>query len=236
MNYVVVILGIIVIILIYVLYLFFNSSGSTLQAQANLSKDNPAITSIQAPTNINYSYGIWVYINNWDNISRKTIFSRQNNLAVYLDKNTNTLYCDIYMGNASVHTLKITDNFPIQKWVYIIVSFDSGFVDCYLDGKLVKSQKVIVGANNVLPAQPPDGATSIYLGNYSGMQPASQTGQNDGFNANVAKFKRWTNSMDPQTAWTSYMGGNGQSNYFSAFGATIQINKDNLLYGNVPLF
>lgn len=145
------------------------------------------------------------------------------------------------MGDNSTYTLKITDNFPIQKWVYIIISSDSGFFDCYLDGKLVKSQKVMVEGTNILPAQPPDDKTEIALGNTGNWttttpSPKCLEGTPNGLNANIAKFKRWTNSMDPQTAWTSYMSGNGQNNYLSTFGANIQINKDNLLYSSVPLF
>jgi hypothetical protein len=175
-------------------------------------------------------------VNNWDNISNKVIFSRNNNMIVYLDYRSNVLYCDFIMADNSVNTIMITDNFPLQKWVHIIVSMDSGFMDCYLDGKLIKSQKVITSSGG-LPAQPPDATSSpLYLGNAGPATPKNQNGVSAGFNANVANFKRWTNSMDPQTAWNTYMGGNGQSYLMSSYGANLQINKNNTPYSNVPLF
>ena len=43
----------------------------------------------------------------------------------------------------------ITDNFPLQKWVCIGLSVDSQFVDGYIDGKLIRSQRFKTGTNTM---------------------------------------------------------------------------------------
>jgi len=231
MNITLIILGIVLIILVYVLYTYSTSgSGSSLTTTASLKATNPPITSINSPTSVNYAYGIWIYVNTWDNNVKKIIFSRNNNISVYLDTMTPSLKCDITMSNSSVQTILITDNFPIQKWVYIIVSVDNQIVDAYLDGKLVKSQRVYVPATarspELMPMTPPDLSTPIILGS-------------NPFDAVVSKFNRWTSPMDPQTAWNNYLSGNGSTSYassLSSFNANLSILKDNVIYSKFSLF
>ena len=144
MNTTLIILGVIIAILIYVLYYFYAPSNATvLSSKANLNAANPPITSINAPTNTRYGYGIWVYVNSWNSTTDKIIFSRSNNITLRLDKSKPSLYCDVTMNDGkTVHKTLITDNFPLQKWVFVIVSVDNQFLDCYLDGKLVKSTRL----------------------------------------------------------------------------------------------
>ena len=83
MNYVVIILGIIIVFLLYYIYIWMNSA-TTLQSSASLLDSNPPITSLKNPTNLNYAYGIWLYVNTWDNSIQKNIISRSNNFTLYL--------------------------------------------------------------------------------------------------------------------------------------------------------
>ena len=135
--------------------------------------------------------------------------------------------------NSHWKSVTITDNFPLQKWTFILVSVDGQFVDCYLDGKLVVSNRLYlkIGSTNTFnyPAVPPDttGSTAqvgstgsaITLGNASG-----------GFDAYIAKFNRWTSALDPQSVWNAYMEGNGQttSNPISGYGVNLSILKNNI--------
>jgi hypothetical protein len=176
MNPVIIILGIVIAILIYVLYKYFSLSSTTIQTSASLKTPVTQITDIQSPTSTRYAYGIWVYINSWDINANKTIFSRNNNLILYLDKSSPTLKLDMFMSNSTPttpvkETLTITDNFPIQKWCYIIVSVDNQFVDVYMDGKLVKSKRfyTVTGSGNTssgnMPKTPGDITVPVFLGN-----------------------------------------------------------------------
>lgn len=228
MSPVAIILGIVIILLIYVLYKYFSESSSSLGALIDMSTTSssvPLITKdkVVNSTSARFSYGIWVYINTWDATQTKNIFYRQNSttsskydIRVYLDKTSPTLYCDFYtqqttsagVSSPATETVAITSNFPIQKWVYIIVSVDSKLVDTYIDGKLITSQE--------LKALPYVSDTDIFVGN---------------FKAYAAQFQRWTTPMDPQTAWKNYMSGNGGSaltKMFSSYGIDITFKKDNV--------
>jgi hypothetical protein len=229
MSPVAIILGIVIILLIYVLYKYFSKSSSSLGALMDLSTTSstvPLITKdkVVNSTSARFSYGIWVYINTWDSSQTKNIFYRQNSttstkydIRVYLDKTSPTLSCDFYTqqinsttgaSDPGTETVAITSNFPIQKWVYIIVSVDSKLVDTYIDGKLITSQE--------LKALPYVSDTDIFVGN---------------FKAYAAQFQRWTSPMDPQTAWKNYMSGNGGSaltKMFSSYGIDISFKKDNV--------
>jgi hypothetical protein len=218
MSPVAIILGIVITILIYVLYKFFrNDTGAILTKTSNLNTTNDttvAITSgsISSGQSTIYSYGLWLYVNTWST-NAKTIFRRQNtsstnDIKLYLDTTTPTLKCDFYTGSTNLETVNITTNFPIQKWVHIIVSVDNKIVDTYLDGKLITSQQL-----NGIPTV---SEGNIYLGK---------------FDAYMANFQNWNSAMDPQTAWKTYMSGNGGnaiSKMFKSYGLDFSLKKDNV--------
>ena len=219
MNYTVIILGIIIVFLVYYLYANYIGAVKTITKSANLNDSQPNITSIDKPANLNYSYGVWVYVNSWNNNSMKTIFGRINNIKLYLETNTPTLKCDITKTNG-VETVIITDNFPLQKWVYIIVSVDGRIIDCYINGKLVKTQKLSGDAK-----QPSDATSSpIVMGQ---------------FDATIANFTRTIRPMDPQTAWNNYNKGNGVTGGIFGIGtynANLALIKDSVEFSNIKLF
>jgi hypothetical protein len=222
MDYTVIVLGIIIVFLVYYLYVNYIGAVKTMAKSADLNSVQPTITNIDKPANLNYSYGVWLYVNSWNNSSTKTIFGRTNNIRLYLEQNTPTLKCDITTTSNQNETIIITDNYPLQKWVYIIVSVDGRIVDCYINGKLVKSQKL---SNDT--TQPGDVVTSpIVMGN---------------FDATLANLTRTITPMDPQTAWNNYNKGNGMSGsggLFSmgSYGANLSLIKDSIQFSNIKLF
>jgi hypothetical protein len=222
MDYTVIVLGIIIVFLVYYLYVNYIGAVKTMAKSADLNSVQPTITNIDKPANLNYSYGVWLYVNSWNNSSTKTIFGRTNNIRLYLEQNTPTLKCDITTTSNQNETIIITDNYPLQKWVYIIVSVDGRIVDCYINGKLVKSQKL---SNDT--TQPGDVVTSpIVMGN---------------FDATLANLTRTITPMDPQTAWNNYNKGNGMSGSgglfsMSSYGANLSLIKDSIQFSNIKLF
>ena len=225
MNYPVIVLGIIIVMLIYLLYVFYYSPSSSMKKLANLMVTNPPITTIAQPDNINYSYGIWLYVNSWNNMINKQIFSRNENIVLYLEKDKPTLNCKVKMNDGSHQTVTISDNFPLQKWVYIIVSVDGNVIDGYLNGKLVKSVKL--SGITKQPSADPEAYPIILGGNVA-------------WDAIVAGFTRSTKPTDPQTAWDSYLAGNGQSGALSSsgssYGANLSFVKDSVPYTDIKLF
>lgn len=256
MNIVAILLGIVMIILVYVLYKYFTNTASTLNSYVNLNATQPAITNIGNPTSVSYAYGIWVYVNSYNTSSTgnapKVIFSRAQNIALYLDANTPTLKCDVYMSNAKWLSetqnggtpITITNNFPLQKWVYVTISMDGPFLDAYLDGKLVVSNNL--QNNGIIPKIPPDAVATtltgvptsgagqnIYVG--SGGTGPSAIANNRPWDAYAAKFQRWTSALAPNEVWSAYLGGNGLSASTTSYGVNMSVLKNNITQGTYQL-
>ena len=213
MDTITIILIVTILVLLYVLYAYFTDSSSELVQTASLLTPVPPITNISGPKNTRYAHSVWIYVNTWDNNTDKVIFSRADNLKLYLDKTSPVLKLNVTMNdstttNESIETMIITNNFPLQKWVNVTISMDNQFADAYIDGKLVRSQrffKKTADNNSAIPSIPPDKEIPVYLGN-----------QNGNFDAYATQFRRWTTPIDPETAWDVYMKGNGSSKMASA--------------------
>jgi hypothetical protein len=254
MNAIAIILGIVIIILVFVLYQYFSTTATMMQSSlVNLQTPPAAITTIASPTNNQYSYGIWVYVNNWDQGTNKVIFNHKGAMTIYLMNNQPSLVVDVQMsGDNSLTTSStiITNNFPLQKWVFIIASMDNQFLDVYLDGKLVKSAKLTNSANTAYPTVP-SSTPNVYLGNnsagdplYNGVSGSSslsskKSATSDPFNSYVTYFYRWITPMDPGTAWKYYMKGNGQNTALgsmSNYGVQMQVTQNNVVASSYKLF
>jgi len=265
MNTTLIFLGVVIVILVYVLYYYFTNMATTLQAQASLNLIVPAISNLNNATSTRYAYGIWVYINTWNTNVAHTIFSRSANLKIYLDQYAPILKCDIAMSSGAPQTMVITDNFPLQKWTHIIISVDNQYVDAYLDGKLIQSHRFYTAAvgtaGPIIPAIPPpvvqpsiialpgtqqSASVPMYLGNSELNNPtiyppiSGKTSSFQPFDTYVTKFKRWgSGPVDPQTAWNTYMEGNGSNPILGAlgnYGANITVLKNNLENSKLVLF
>ena len=158
-----------------------------------------------------------------------------NNIGVYIDGASPTLKIDYVKNNAQIilpasscngarqanekGTIDVTDNFPVQSWVHVIVSVSTNYIDTYVNGKLTKSIKETDG---------------IYL-------PSSSLPIKFGVcNSTIlAKFTRTTKATDPQTAWDKYSAGNGEnqfSKYLGTLGMDVSLKKDNIEYSKFNLF
>jgi hypothetical protein len=242
MNLTAVFLGIVIVVLIFILYKYMYPTNTVLQATATLNTGAiPPITSIINANSQRYALSLWIYMNSWDNTTVKTIYSRMNSTtnppityySLTLDRTAPILYFNIGMNDGTTQNMVITNNFPIQKWVCVLISVDNQFVDAYLDGKLVKSQRAYIPAdlspsnNAVMPATQPPATVPIQVGSAIPVD------------AYVSQFTRWDTPIDPQTAWTIYLQGNGQSGImggFNNFGAELNILKNNLAYSKITLF
>jgi len=242
MNYVLIITIIIIIILLYVLWRFFSNNGTKLTTNTDLNKIISDPIKINN-TSVQYAYGVWIYVNSWtpgtDKDKKKTIFSRSkdgtNNrntsgnytTHLYLDPVSPTLYLDIAQTRKSstenvTPPITISSNFPIQKWCYVVFSVNNQYVDCYLDGKLVKS----VYLSGTITTIPTD--SGVYLGSPSG-----------GIDIYLNRFYYWANPLTPQVVWSNYLSGNG-NNPLSALSNTIGFGfafyRDNVESSTFRLF
>lgn len=238
MNAIAIILAIVVILLFYILYRFFMLKSTELTQTASLLDSNPSIPIENKPTSTRYSYGIWIYVNSWNSSIEKTIFERTNNIKLYFADTAPILKCDITMADgqplaagasAPTTTLEITDNFPLQKWVHIVTSVDNQYLDAYLDGKLIKSGRLYTEA---VAADTAAGTTASPESTPKTPEDQAMTiGGGTNYDAYIAKFNHWSLPLDPQTVWSIYNEGNGQSgmnNYISSYGIDLSILKDNV--------
>ena len=217
MNYTLIILGIILILVLYVLYRFVYDRQTMVSNKQYLA-DNPPDKSFEDlanPESSRYSYNLWIYANTISGAEK--IFAIDQTKFKLEITNTGNLQFDI-SGNTS----NVTSNYPLQKWVCVSISVDNNIVDSYLDGKLVKSQKIDISTNK------PDKNSKISLGK------GDKTGD-----IYIAEFERLPYPIDPQTAWDRYMAGNGGSyisNAFAAYGANLILTKDQVDMKKYALF
>jgi len=255
MSVTVIVLGILLVILLYILYLYLSPSNMSLISTVSLLAKNPPITSIDSPRSPRYAYGLWLYVNTWNNTSEyKYILYRNNNIKLYLDKSQLNLYLDVFMNNNAWLSdnanagapILITNNYPIQKWCYIVISVDNMFIDCYLDGKLILSQKTFISTSsgNTSPAQPPDignssGGSNIIVGGYDN-GGVGTTPYYVNFDAAINNLMRWSTPVNPQIVWNSYLSGNGSNlnilPKMSSYNAKLNILKNHADYASFSLF
>jgi hypothetical protein len=231
MNPALIILGVVIVLIIY-LYFFYSTSENILSDKLDLTLAQPdiAVADIVKPESAIYSYEFWVNVGKY-NGTPQALFSRasdqptsgdkHNNIGVYINGSSPSLKVD-YVKNITPFnkgTIVVTDNFPVQSWVHVIVSVSNNYIDTYVNGKLTKSIKESEG---------------IYL-------PSSSSPIKFGVcNSTIlAKFTRTTKATDPQTAWDKYSAGNGDSQlskYLGTLGMDVSLKKDNIEYSKFNLF
>lgn len=248
MNTLVIVLGVMLVVVIMAsLFSKFFSGESTLVTNANLLTGIEDIKNDNLTPSASRTYGIWIYVNTWDNTKNKMIFGRQGDVLLYLDANSATLKCKIAPVPASsavgtvgatgyvaqvtdnitvadggtepiLNTIDITNNFPIQKWVYVTIVLDSvGIADFYLDGKLVKS---------------------VQNGNIVKAALNSNLKYGKGHDTFISKFERITKVLGPSDVWAKYMKNNSGTSIKNALGnynVKMSILKDNEIASTITM-
>lgn len=222
MNYTLIILGILLVVVIYILYKVISEKGKSVTNKLNSVDTNPtwSYASASQPGSSRYYLSWWIYVvqqNSGTDLFAVQDASDTKKVKLNLDSSGKmTFTIKDKAGNASVnyHDHVLATNFPYQKWVYCVLSVDNNVVDVYIDGKMVRSQRL-----NYKPDHP-DKDDAIHF---------AKTASTDEFH--LAKVERVPQPMDPSMAWNKYMEGNGGS-YFSRilsnYGATFTITKDDL--------
>lgn len=226
MNYTLVILGIVLLLVIYILYKVLDEKSRSVASKMDLKVTNQsvAVENTGKADSTRYYISTWIYVNNLADIASGT--------PIYKLENSSTKYLELLLTSSAVLKYKIMDtqpteqtytimsNFPLQKWVNIIISVDNDTVDLYIDGKLIRSHKVEKGIQQITKT-----GTNIIFGS-----PVD---------AYLAKMERQPNAMDPTNAWNKYMEGNG-GNYFSRmfanYGGNFTLTKDDLDVQEFKLF
>ena len=170
-------------------------------------------------TSTRYSYSLWIYVNSWSNRNTKSIITRGSDFNLSLDANNPvlsfTLESDSVISPATEKKTIITQNFPLQKWTYVIISVDNQIIDVYIDGKLLMSKKITylpkVSTNDIRIGD--DYRSDIFL----------------------TSVTHTAAPMDPETAWNNYTRGNGLNNDYNV-NLRLSVLQDNIEQGKVSLF
>ena len=269
MNPALIILGVVIVLIIYFYFFYSTGENLLSDKMDLTTQQPPIeVANIIKPDSSIYSYEFWVNVGKYGG-TKQVLFYRPsdklngpcapgtasvgtvdatpatyttnsaivNNIGVYIEGSSPTLKIDYVKNNAFVTgspidictgarqanekgTIVVTDNFPVQTWVHIIVSVSNNYIDTYINGKLTKSIKE---SDGIYP--PSSTAGPITFGTSNGTI--------------LAKLTRTTKATDPQTAWTKYSAGNGESQvskYLGSLGMDVSLKKDNIEYSKFNLF
>ena len=208
MSILIISLVVVILVILFFIYISFSKQPTVVK---NLYLNGPDITpvpskDIKTPYSALYSVGVWIYVNSFTTVGKPFITygnsanngSSQSNPWLFdlrLDNTTPTLYADIAVGTQAANkteSIVISNNFPIQTWVYVVVAVSSNYVDVYMNGKLVMSKKLNIPSMSNAATDKPTFTfqkSDIYLSN----------------------LYRWDYSLDPQTVWTYYTKGNSSA-------------------------
>lgn len=218
MNYLFILLGIIILLILYAIYLYVFPS-KTAVSNANYLQNGVKqvpFTSLENPSSTKYSIEVWIYANDVKNAvaSHATsgvdgnvsgcIFEVKtgSNSVYHLDLFNNADLC--FYNNTNTPTIVI-NNFPLQKWCHVIISVNKNLVDMYLDGKLLKSIKTRNSSSFPIEASVINfGRGNIFI---SGMN-------------------RTITTTDMNTALNKYLSGNAGLK-LTNYGISLSLFKDN---------
>lgn len=201
MNSKLVLAVIVILLLLYVIFKALTTTYTTLGTMQKWSnKTTLQGSNLPSTFKANSAISVWFYIKKWVNGTNVVQFNAASNTAIFrvlFKNNTNTIQIFPRSGTSdSQYDCEIAD-FPLQKWVNLIISFNGSAMDVYVDGKLVKSCVVNTGSR-IQETQ------SIVLGDDSDLVKKDDVG----FITNV-KLK--AAPIAPQEAWDIYSQGFGGS-------------------------
>ena len=190
-----------VIVILLLLYVIFKALTTTYTSLGMMQKwgNQTTLTGSNLPNSFkaNSAISMWFYIKNWKSGTRIIQFKKGSDtlFQVQFKNNENTIQIFPRSGQpASGEDCEISE-FPLQKWVNLIISFNGSAMDVYVDGKLVKS--CVVNQGSKLSQ-----TETIILGD------DSKKDDDVGFITNV-KLK--AAPIAPQEAWDIYSQGFGGS-------------------------
>lgn len=214
MNTLIIVLVIVILLLAYFIWSYLSKPPSVAKNLYLNSEPLPVIeasTIAESPYSANYAVGTWIYINTFSTSGQPflTYGNSANStytpgtgtypasnpwlFALRMHPTEPAMFADIAVGTTipeTVTSIPISNNFPIQSWVYVVVSVSSYYVDIYLNGKLVTSKQLTIPA----------------ISNNAEDPPTFSFSKSDIY---VTLLNRWSAPLDPQTVWTNYNKGNG---------------------------
>jgi hypothetical protein len=229
-----VLICLVALVLLYFILNWYYGTSSQLTKMFN-AQQQQRILAATIPTNnnsSNYTYSTWFYVNDWNYRfgEPKVLLARSDSdnnpgpsIVFGAMENDITVSVTCYPTGPNngekhlVHQCSIT-NFPIQKWVNLLVSLYGRTLDIYIDGKLVRTC--------VLP-----GVAKINNNADIIVTPGG------GFSGMTSNFKYWSDSKNPQEAYEIYKDGAGTSSLdiFNKYKLKVSFLEDNTEKGSFSI-
>lgn len=200
MNFVLIIVGFVVIAALYLLYKYFsNQPLSTGLVKLDTSS---AITTtydkLGNPGASTFSYEMWLFISTGSPV----IFYRGNNTSPDLQLKIDGGVLKIQATNSStLDTIMTINGFPYQKWVHVVINvMNAKTVELYMNGKLVQT---VQPSFNIKTTKTND----LVIG----------SGESNNKNSYLTRFFRKDKVLSADEVWSNYIKGNGVSSVMSNF-------------------
>jgi hypothetical protein len=229
----IVIVCLVILFVLYIILNYFFTKSTTLTKMFNATQRQKILASTLPASNnsSNYTYSTWFNVSDWNyrfgepKVLLGRMDEQQNpspSIVFGAMENDITISVACYSTDASqpaiIHTCNV-QNFPLQRWVNLIISLYGRTLDVYIDGKLVRTC--------VLP-----GVAMINKNADIIVTP------NGGFSGFTTNFKYWNNSTNPQDAYNIYKAGFGGSllgDLFNKYRIKIAFLADNREKGSFEL-
>lgn len=243
MNVAVIVLAVILVVVLYFLYTNYVNSSSIKPIHLTEINQPVDLSLVSNPGSLRFSYSFWIYVNSLSvipvgNATHPSgspngvinIFTVKNGdgqqaMQLNLDSQGN-MSTNLYNGSG-MSNIYILQNFPIQSWRYVVVSFDNSVMDIYLDGKIVRSQQLKNDNKQSFNYYAPTSPAQI---------KGSSVQYSQGADIFITKFQRLSSPMDPLTAWSYYSYGSGASSSMANYNLDLSITKNNQLQNTYHLF
>lgn len=204
MNFVLIIVGFVVIAALYLLYKYFaNQPLSTgLVKLDGGSKIELPYEKLTNPGSSTFSYEMWLFISTGSPV----IFYRGGTVIgdchFGLQINGGNLEIKATKDTATTsNTILSVNTFPYQKWVHVVINvINKKTVELYMNGKLVETAKSEFDIKHTK-------TSSLVVG----------TGESGNTNSYLTRFFRTDKVLTADDVWKNYIKGNGVSNVLSNF-------------------
>jgi Concanavalin A-like lectin/glucanases superfamily len=226
MNYMLIIIGFIVVVAIYMLYKYFTNTTLTSGVMDLSKRTEYKYDKLKTPTSKIYSLSGWIFMTGQTDNGGGFIFQRaaaagSANWNFGLKFNGTTL--DFYGGTKQQAQFTITNQLPLQKWVYVVINVNGDLVEVYLNGKIVKTVK----HNDNTLTTPFSSTASLFVGDST-------------IKGYITQFSMVPELIGAATVWKNYLNGNGVGNqflnYFMPYNINMAVTKDDVLQRQFSIF
>ena len=240
MNFLIVILGIVVLLLAYYVYSVV-TAVPVIGKNIDLTQLPVSVksSSIANPYSANYTISVWIYVSNFTSNNTIGAFlmygKADNRFFLEMDANAPDLYCNIKSAETGryqrIKINNMSESFPIQSWTYVTVSVSSTFIECYINGRFVSATKVSNGvfSNSAENNEAKDAGPAFTFGAKGTVVTRSSTTagvttmisntnqtRTEGSPIFLTGLSRWDHPLSAGDIYNNYMKGNGYSNIWGS--------------------